>query len=191
MEVKEYKWKYIVKANDFNNHICLAWLIVWDRLFGTFQEEKEDEEIVYGLVGQQVESFNPLYLQVIIWASIILWIRLLQSYCIYQQLFYFRNIYDKLCSMSGWKNKMFSLIKGPGWTPGSPWTGNIDDVPEVKDDGQKKIMKRNIVFQLFHFRLNIERHSHMDQCLIGLVRMWSFTHFLPSSHLKMSTFSEM
>ena len=32
-------------------------------MFGTFQEEKEDEEIVYGLV-EQVDSFNPLYLQV-------------------------------------------------------------------------------------------------------------------------------
>ena len=52
-----------------SNKFCLdknygAWLIVWDRMFGTFQEEREDEEIIYGLVDQQVESFNPLYLQV-------------------------------------------------------------------------------------------------------------------------------
>ena len=32
-------------------------------MFGTFQEEKKDEEIVYGLV-ERVNSFNPLYLQV-------------------------------------------------------------------------------------------------------------------------------
>ena len=32
-------------------------------MFGTFQEEKDDEEIVYGLVDQ-VKSFNPLYLEV-------------------------------------------------------------------------------------------------------------------------------
>jgi len=32
-------------------------------MFGTFQEEKDDEEIVYGLVDQ-AKSFNPLYLQV-------------------------------------------------------------------------------------------------------------------------------
>ena len=32
-------------------------------MFGTFQEEKEGEEIVYGLVDP-VNSFNPLYLQV-------------------------------------------------------------------------------------------------------------------------------
>ena len=41
----------------------IGWLIIWDRMFGTFQEEKEDEQIVYGLVDQ-VNSFNPLYLQV-------------------------------------------------------------------------------------------------------------------------------
>ena len=56
---------YFIGSNKF----CLdknygAWLIIWDRMFGTFQEEKEDEEIIYGLVDQQVESFNPLYLQV-------------------------------------------------------------------------------------------------------------------------------
>jgi alkylglycerol monooxygenase len=46
-----------------------AWLIIWDRMFGTFQEEKEDEEIVYGLVDQ-AESFNPLYLQVLLMLAI-------------------------------------------------------------------------------------------------------------------------
>ena len=29
-----------------------GWLSVWDRLFGTFQEERREEEIVYGLVDQ-------------------------------------------------------------------------------------------------------------------------------------------
>jgi len=35
--------------------------IIWDRIFGTFQEEKE--ELIYGLVVN-VDSFNPFYLQV-------------------------------------------------------------------------------------------------------------------------------
>jgi hypothetical protein len=33
--------------------------------------------------------------------------------------------------MDGWKNKILSLIKGPGWRPGSPWTGYIEEVPDV------------------------------------------------------------
>lgn len=38
-------------------------LIVWDKLFGTFMEEKREDEIIYGLVVSP-QSFNPLYLQV-------------------------------------------------------------------------------------------------------------------------------
>ena len=38
-------------------------LIIWDRMFGTFAEERDDVDIVYGLVDQ-VKSFNPFYIQV-------------------------------------------------------------------------------------------------------------------------------
>ena len=36
-------------------------LIIWDRIFGTFEAEKE--EVVYGLT-HQAETFNPITLQV-------------------------------------------------------------------------------------------------------------------------------
>lgn len=36
-------------------------LIIWDRIFGTF--EPESERVVYGLT-HTVESFNPIYIQV-------------------------------------------------------------------------------------------------------------------------------
>ena len=38
-------------------------LIIWDRMFGTFEWEREDEPIVYGLVDQP-QFFNPLKHQV-------------------------------------------------------------------------------------------------------------------------------
>jgi len=38
-------------------------LIIWDRMFGTFADERTDEKIVYGLV-EDVKSFNPFWLQV-------------------------------------------------------------------------------------------------------------------------------
>ena len=38
-------------------------LIIWDRLFGTFAAERDDEEIAYGLVHSFV-SFNPIKIQV-------------------------------------------------------------------------------------------------------------------------------
>lgn len=34
--------------------------------------------------------------------------------------------------MDGWKNKIYSLVKGPGWRPGSPWTGFEEEVPDVR-----------------------------------------------------------
>uniref|UniRef100_A0A914DSI4 Fatty acid hydroxylase domain-containing protein n=1 Tax=Acrobeloides nanus TaxID=290746 RepID=A0A914DSI4_9BILA len=37
-------------------------LIIWDRIFGTFEEERPEERPVYGLV-ENVNTFNPLYLQ--------------------------------------------------------------------------------------------------------------------------------
>jgi len=40
-------------------------------------------------------------------------------------------MYEKWKSMDGWKNKVYSVIKGPGWMPGTLWTGNLDDVPDV------------------------------------------------------------
>ena len=39
-------------------------LIIWDRLFGTFAAERQDEEIAYGLVHSSF-SFDPLKIQVI------------------------------------------------------------------------------------------------------------------------------
>lgn len=40
-------------------------LIIWDRIFGTFQDFYPDKPITYGLVYQK-NTFNPLSLQVII-----------------------------------------------------------------------------------------------------------------------------
>ncbi|KAL1132790.1 hypothetical protein AAG570_010742 [Ranatra chinensis] len=84
-------------------------LIVWDRIFGTFAEEKEKEEIIFGLVYNQ-PSFNPLFLQT----------------------FYNMNVYNKFEAMNGWQNKLSAIIKGPSWLPGKPWTGLDEDKPDVK-----------------------------------------------------------
>ena len=51
-----------------SNRYCLdknyaGVLILWDRMFGTFEQEKEDEKIVYGLVDQP-QFFNPFKHQV-------------------------------------------------------------------------------------------------------------------------------
>jgi len=84
-------------------------LIIWDRIFGTFEPEQRDKPVSYGLVDQ-VQSFNPFYLQT----------------------FYLVKVFQKMFSVSGMVNKWKSLFYGPGWMPGTPRLGNYDELPEVK-----------------------------------------------------------
>ncbi|MDZ4844573.1 MAG: sterol desaturase family protein [Chitinophagales bacterium] len=67
-------------------------LIIFDRMFGTFQ--KEEEEVVYGIT-KQTKSWNPL------WVNFEYWIDLFQSA--------FRA--------SKWSDKIKILMKQPGWYP--------------------------------------------------------------------------
>jgi sterol desaturase/sphingolipid hydroxylase (fatty acid hydroxylase superfamily) len=47
--------------------ICLVFkgvLIIWDKMFGTFEAERTDDPPVYGLIHQEQEhTFNQLWLQ--------------------------------------------------------------------------------------------------------------------------------
>ncbi|XP_049946101.1 alkylglycerol monooxygenase-like [Schistocerca serialis cubense] len=86
-----------------------GFLIVWDRLFGTFAEERKGEEIVYGLVFNQ-PSFNPLYLQV----------------------FYNQHVVDKWRAMDSWWDKLAAVWKGPSWQPGKPRLGLDEDKLDIR-----------------------------------------------------------
>lgn len=49
------------------------------------------------------------------------------------QVFYNRNVWDKIQSMQGWKNKLGAIVKGPSWLPGKPWTGADEDKIDVSN----------------------------------------------------------
>ncbi len=68
--------------------------VIWDRLFGTFEDERENEPCVYG-VTEQLNSFNPL------WAN-------LQVYV--------QGIRDSLAA-TRWTDKFALWFKGPGFKP--------------------------------------------------------------------------
>ena len=70
--------------------------IVWDRLFGSFQEELKDEVVVFGL-RKPFNSWNP------IWANVHVYWRLIQD-CI---------------KAPGLSNKIKLCLKPPGWLPDS------------------------------------------------------------------------
>jgi len=77
-----------------------AILVVWDRLFGTFQEE--DETCVYGTLDP-LNSWSPLD-------------SLLQVY---------RSLFAKLRCCGSWQQAAMSLLKSPGWVPpGTETCGN-------------------------------------------------------------------
>lgn len=80
-------------------------LIIWDRLFGTFQAE-EKEEVVFGLTVP-INTFEPLEIQ----------------------FFYFKKMWHRI---QNGENIFSVLFKGPSWKPGESRLGNPKDRPEIK-----------------------------------------------------------
>ena len=65
-------------------------LIVWDRLFGTF--EREDEPVVYGLTTN-IDSYNPVTIATHEW----------------------RDIARDIAGATTWADRWSYLLRGPGW----------------------------------------------------------------------------
>jgi len=61
------------------------------------------------------------------------------------------KMYTKWQSMDGWKNKVFSLIKGPGWSPGSPWTGHMDQVPDITSREKHSYPTKPLIWSTYIF----------------------------------------
>ncbi len=82
-------------------------LIIWDRIFGTFEEEKE--EVVYGIT-KDINSRDFL-------TSV---------------FHYYQNLIFQMKQISSMKEKILLLIKGPEWTPES---GPLEVLPLYVDKG--------------------------------------------------------
>jgi len=65
-------------------------LILWDRLFGTF--EREDERVVYGLTTN-IDTFNPVTIATHEW----------------------RDVARDVAGASTWRERWWFLLRGPGW----------------------------------------------------------------------------
>ena len=86
-------------------------LIIWDRLFGTFQEE--EEEVVYGITNP-LNSWNPLRAQVYFWKQLIV----------------------DIAHTKRFSDKLKLLFLPPGWFPQE--LGGPKSVPEVTVTTQRK-----------------------------------------------------
>ena len=86
-------------------------LIIWDKLFGTFQ--KEEEEVYYGITTP-LASWNP------IWANFHYWVVL----------------WDTAKKSANLSDKIKVFIKPPGWYPTS--LGGFKYAPEIDVENYKK-----------------------------------------------------
>lgn len=139
--------------------------IIWDRLFGTFQEEIE--EPVYGLV-------HPL-----------------QSWDIVEgQIGHAKYIFQKVREKKTFKNKLEVIFKGPGWEEGKPRLGDIADIPEVDAKKVKKydpqVQNEVSYYVLLHFIIILiastflvshRMHSYLLHVLITIFMAFSLYSF--------------
>ena len=68
-------------------------LIIWDKMFGTFQPELDNEKVVYGLV-KNINTYNPIKIAFIEWVNM------------------FKDAFSGRKSI---KNRLLYLVKPPGW----------------------------------------------------------------------------
>ncbi len=68
-------------------------LIIWDKMFGTFQPELEDEKVVYGLV-KNIHTYNLIKIAFLEW---------------------FYMFKDTFTGKKTLKQRLLYLIKPPGW----------------------------------------------------------------------------
>ena len=80
-------------------------LIIWDRMFGTFQAE--EEEVVYGIT-KPLASWNP------VWAN----------------FHYWYDLFKMAGTTPSLRNKIKVFIKAPGWEPEEAFSEN--DLPDHK-----------------------------------------------------------
>ena len=89
-----------------------GFFIVWDRLFGTFCDERKDEKPVYGIT-YGLRSWNPLWANATVW-----WHTLLLA-----------------VKAPRWRDKVAVWFKGPGWFPEGLEVGHKE--PSQEDPGQE------------------------------------------------------
>lgn len=85
-------------------------LIIWDKMFGTFQPELKEEKVIYGLV-KNIYTYNPIKIAFIEWVNM------------------FKDAFSGKKSLY---NRLLYFIKPPGW--------KHDGTGQISDDLRKEWM---------------------------------------------------
>lgn len=103
-------------------------LIIWDKLFGTFQ--KEEEEVVYGITSP-LKSWNPLY----------------------ANFHYWKELIDHARKTDGLKNKIRIFCQGPSRL--APKENNEEAKPEILQKFDIPVANNMKVYVFFQFLFSI------------------------------------
>lgn len=106
------------RVHHGKNRYCIdknygALIMVWDRVFGTYQAE--EEKVAFGTTGHQYETFDTVTLHF---------------------YYYYDTVWKKFKEMDNWTDKLKALFYGPGWAPGKPRTGLLEDIPDIDPHAQ-------------------------------------------------------
>ncbi|CAG2163863.1 unnamed protein product [Oppiella nova] len=101
------------RVHHGKNRYCIdknygALIMIWDRVFGTYQAE--EEKITFGTTTEPYKTYDTTTLHF---------------------YYYYDTVWHKFKAMDNWSDKMKALFYGPGWAPGKPRTGLLTDIPEV------------------------------------------------------------
>ncbi|KAJ8794685.1 hypothetical protein J1605_002994 [Eschrichtius robustus] len=126
-------------------------LIIWDRIFGTFEAEKE--KVVYGLT-HPINSFEPFKVQ----------------------FHHLLTIWTTFWATPGFFNKFSVIFKGPGWGPGKPRLGLNEEIPEVKgkevpfSSSASRLLQTYAVVQ-FALLLTFYEETYTDKAALSQVTL--------------------
>ncbi len=131
-------------------------LIIWDRMFGTFQNE--EEEVVYGIT-KPLASWNP------VWANFHYWV----------------DLYSSSKRAHGFYDKIRIFIKAPGWFPdnlgGIQYPKEIEISTYVKYSPEYDKRFKTYILSTFLFTLSL------SSLLIFIHSDLSFLQFISCSVL--------
>jgi len=143
------------KVHHGANRYCLdknyaGVLIIWDRMFGTFEAEKPDVKIVYGLVDQP-QFWNPIK----------------------HQIFYYGKVWEKAMTMTNWSDFFSAFWKGPGWFPGTERLGDITFVPENPDRAKynQDVSPILHIYTITHFVINFVVNDYINSAAKTLPKL--------------------
>ncbi|KAI8892369.1 fatty acid hydroxylase superfamily-domain-containing protein [Globomyces pollinis-pini] len=124
-------------------------LIIWDRMFGTYQEET-DEKVAFGTT-HPINTFNPIEVQTV----------------------HFKHVLKTCYETPGIVNKLKVLFYGPGWHDDTPRLGLNEEIPPISQASPPVkydpiIPTNNSIYALVHTGILI---GLMDFTLLNLKKM--------------------